>query len=229
MIGVKFGDVHSYNDLGLVLTEKEIGAPEVKTNKIDLPGADGSIDLMKAVSGKPVYKDRLLSFKFTVLNAGKKWADIYSSILKRFHGQYMRIVMDDDPLYYYEGCITVNEWKSNKTYGEIVVDCDVSPFKYDIRASNEPWLWDPFSFVDGIAQTAAYEINELKTVSVYAKGEYIPTFESNCNLQIVFKGETYTMQAGTKKFYEIEFTVGKNEITLIGTGTVKVIFRECML
>lgn len=229
MIGVRFGDSHSYDDLGLLLLEKEIGSPEIKTNKVDLPGANGSIDLSKAVSGKPVYKDRLLSFKFAVLNPDKRWAYIYSKLLNLLHGQQMQIVIDDDHFYYYEGTVSVNTWKSIKTYGEIVIDCNVGPFKYENHTSDEQWLWNPFSFVDGIAQTTIYEVSGTKTVSVYSKGEYTPTFISDCNLQIVFNGETYTMQSGTKKFYDIELKTGKNEITFTGNGTVKVSYRGCKL
>ena len=229
MVGVRFGDVHSYDDLGLLLLEKEIGSPQIKTNKVDLPGANGSIDLYKAVSGKPVYKDRVLSFKFIVLNAKKRWAYIYSKLLNILHGKQMRIIIDDDTNYFYEGIVSVNTWKCVKTSGEIVIDCDVDPFKYEIRTSDEQWFWDPFSFIDGIAQTTTYKLNGTKKVFVYSLEEYIPTIISDCNIQIVFNGVTHTMQAGTKKFYDIELKKGYNEFTFTGNGTVKVSYRRCIL
>lgn len=44
MKGVTFGTYHSYDDFSLILTSKEIAAPKTKTVKIDVEGADGSIE-----------------------------------------------------------------------------------------------------------------------------------------------------------------------------------------
>lgn len=41
MKGITFGNLHTYDDLQLILTTKEIGAPAVKSKKIDIEGADG--------------------------------------------------------------------------------------------------------------------------------------------------------------------------------------------
>ena len=38
MKGIRFGDIHSYDDLQLILTEKVIGTPEVKRIELDIPG-----------------------------------------------------------------------------------------------------------------------------------------------------------------------------------------------
>ena len=41
MKGITFGNFHTYDDLQLILTTKEIGVPTVKSKKIDIEGADG--------------------------------------------------------------------------------------------------------------------------------------------------------------------------------------------
>ena len=38
MKGITFGSYHSYNDLKLLLNNKEIGSPAVKVEKIDIEG-----------------------------------------------------------------------------------------------------------------------------------------------------------------------------------------------
>ena len=43
MIGITFGELHSYEDLNLILSEKEIGAPSVKKKLVEIEGADGSL------------------------------------------------------------------------------------------------------------------------------------------------------------------------------------------
>ena len=41
MKGVKFGNYHSYNDWGLILSSKEIKAPKPKKIEIEIEGSDG--------------------------------------------------------------------------------------------------------------------------------------------------------------------------------------------
>ena len=226
MLGVKFDDIHSYYDLGLYLFEKEIGAPEIKVNKVELTGADGDIDLSNAISGRPVFKNRILSFKFGVLNPKEKWATINSKILNTLHGKRMKVIIDDDKTYFYIGSISVNTWKSSKTHGEFVIECDVEPYKYSIVESDEDWLWNPFSFIDGIAQTTRYTVAGTRKAVILTNSENIPEFISDCNLEIQFEGKTYNMTAGIKKFYDLKLHAGKNEITFIGNGNVKVVYRE---
>ena len=48
MKGVKFGGLHSFYELGLILSEKEIKAPQPKTKAVDVEWADGEIDYTEA-------------------------------------------------------------------------------------------------------------------------------------------------------------------------------------
>lgn len=56
MKGITFGQYHSYRDFGLVLGSKEVAAPNVKTVKIDIEGADSALDLTEFF-GEPKYAD----------------------------------------------------------------------------------------------------------------------------------------------------------------------------
>lgn len=48
MKGVKFGSLHSFYEWGLILSEKEIKAPQPKTKAVDVEWADGEIDYTEA-------------------------------------------------------------------------------------------------------------------------------------------------------------------------------------
>lgn len=50
MNGVKFGSYHSYDDFGLILSDKEIGSPEPKIVTIDVEGSDGVLDFTEFAS-----------------------------------------------------------------------------------------------------------------------------------------------------------------------------------
>ena len=50
MYGVRIGSKHTYDDFGLLLKSKpKIEPPEVKLIEIDIPGADGKLDLSTAL------------------------------------------------------------------------------------------------------------------------------------------------------------------------------------
>lgn len=66
MNGISFLGYHSYQAWGLLLQAKEIGAPVVKTNKIDIPGADGELDMTDYFGGAK-YENTKHKFEFITL------------------------------------------------------------------------------------------------------------------------------------------------------------------
>ena len=82
---------------------------------------------------------------------------IYSLLMNTIHGQWCRIIFDDDPEWYYEGRLAVNSWKSGQGGNPSVsIDYDLHPYKWSVRSSiggegNSPdlkWKWDSFNFMD---------------------------------------------------------------------------------
>ena len=63
MKGVSFLGYHSDKDLHLLLTGKEIGAPEVKRQTIDIAGSDGELDFTDFF-GEPKYANVQHQFTF---------------------------------------------------------------------------------------------------------------------------------------------------------------------
>lgn len=57
MKGVKFGTFHTYDDFGLVLSEKEIKSPTPKIKQIEVEGSDGVLDMTEAFGGCKVIED----------------------------------------------------------------------------------------------------------------------------------------------------------------------------
>lgn len=226
MQGVSFGEYHSYKDFGLILTKKEISPPEVRKNEIEINGTNGKLDMSEALTGKPVYKNRTLSFAFTMLAPNGKRLAMYSKVMNAIHGKKMEIVLDADPEYFYRGRVSVTKNSDNKGTGELTVTCDVEPYKYELRTSNEPWKWDPFSFVTGIAQVTTFVVNGSKTVKVLNTKEYVcPDFKLSATMIIEFDGIRHTAWAGEYKNYAIVLEEGANNMTFEGNGTVEIIFR----
>ena len=151
--GVTFGTKYTYKDWGLIPKSRPvISPPTPKTLYIDIPGADGLLDLTQALTQDVKYENRKITFEFNVLDARNRWSNIYSDILGYLHGQSMKIILDEDPTYFYMGRVQVNEWKSDKRTSTITIEANVEPYKYSVVSSSEDWLWDSFNFETDVVQ-----------------------------------------------------------------------------
>ena len=138
---ITFGEKNSFDDWHLVATERPViaqAAPKIRY--IDLPGANGSIDLTEALSGRASFSNREGSFEFYVLNDydGYDWVTVYETVLNYLHGQKIRMTLEDDPNYYYYGRFSVNQWKSQKDWSRIVIDYNLEPEKHWQGTGTEP-------------------------------------------------------------------------------------------
>ncbi|MCD8158984.1 MAG: hypothetical protein LUD77_08840 [Clostridiales bacterium] len=128
---ITFGSRNTWDFWKLVPKERPVFVPpEVKTNYIDLPGGNGSIDLSESLTGYPVYENRTGSFKFYVMNGYAEWQGRYSDIMSYLHGQRMKAVLADDPDWYYYGRFSVKGWESGDTWSEIEIGYEVEPYKW---------------------------------------------------------------------------------------------------
>lgn len=149
--GVTFGDKHTYRDWGLLPTLRpEVSPPEPKITRVNIPGADGALDLTQALTDDVKYKNRKIDFEFLVIGGRERWSMLYSDILDYLHGQIMQIVLDEDPEYYYNGRVEVDSWKSNQDTSRIAIVAEVEPYKLSRISTVDPWLWDTFNFETGI-------------------------------------------------------------------------------
>ena len=164
---------HTRDDWGLALTtQPTFNMPPVKTHILELPGGDGVIDLTTAITGYPVYGNRTGSFTFVAPVPQNRWQSLISQIAERLHGQRLEIRLDDDPGWYYEGRAALNVGACDRQYGTIVVDYDVGPYKWAENRTDAPWLWDPFSFVDGVIGNGTLPTEEIYKSTDLLEDEY---------------------------------------------------------
>lgn len=143
---------NTWDDWHLIPSTRPLfNPPSPKNNFMDIPGANGTVDLSDILSNKyPVYNDRTGTIEFYVMNGYKEWFRAYSDIMNFCHGEKCKLILEDDPAYFYRGRVSVNAWKSEKDWSKIVLDYQVEPFKFELYSSVDRWEWDPFSFIDGI-------------------------------------------------------------------------------
>jgi len=230
--GVTFGDKHSYRDWGLILkTRPVISPPTPKTVYIDVPGSDGSLDLTESLTGDVKFENRKITCEFNVLDARRRWSNIYSEILDHLHGQQMNIIFDEDPTYFYTGRVQVNEWKSDKKTSLITIEGTVEPYKLEQFGSLDRWRWDPFNFETGIIRNYGDLVvnGSLEFIIEGNRKPVVPAFvvtlEEGGSMTVAFEGTTYTLVEGTNRVVNIKIKNGTNILTFTGNGTISIDYR----
>lgn len=212
MKGITFGSYHSYDDLNLILTGKEIGSPEVKSMKIDLPGADSALDMTEAF-GEPKYEDVTHKFEFATLAPYREFPSVYSRIKNLIHGKKMRIILDDDPLYAWVGRCYVTKFTNEKTVGIISVECDCEPYKNRIAKT---------VVTQAVNGTAAITLTNGRKRAVPEVN-----IETDGSLRIEFgTGNVWDLGSGSYTLPELELAQGENVVTVTGTGTITFTWQE---
>lgn len=223
---VTFGTKNSYDDFGLILTDKDIGFPEPKLEKVDVIGADGVIDLSEVLNDDIKYKTRKLQFTFTVLKGNKYWASTVADIANYLHGKKLRIQMDFDPAYYYTGRCKINSFKTSKRLCTITIDAECEPYRLDINGNGEKWLWDTFSFQNGFIRVNAVTVNGSLQVNLQNQRKIVsPTFICSTAMTVTFDGVTYNLPKGKTQVLGIRLQYGTNYVTFKGNGTVKIEYQ----
>lgn len=222
---------NTWDDWRLVPTSRPvINPPEAKRVEVEIPGADGIIDLTESLTGETCFKNRVGTIEFLVENR-KQWFDVYSEILDFLHGEKMKIFLADDLDFFYTGRVYVNEWKSEEKKSLIVIEYNVDPYKFERYGSLEEWEWDRFNFETGIVR----EYKDLKVdgiLSIVIPGRrktVIPIFNVKSNdgngISVSYAGATYTLPDGLSRGLNIVLKNGENILTFEGSGTVSIDYR----
>ena len=212
MKGITFGNLHSYNDLNLILESKEIGSPDVKENKIDIPGADGSLD-MTDFFGEPKYEDVTHKFDFSTIVPQAQFLSLYSTVKNSLHGKKMRIILDDDPLFFYQGRIKVLPFTNEKNIGKISIECDCEPYKYKLAKTVVS------------AAVSGTKVISLTNSRKHAVPEVTITTPGSLNL--VFQSvNVWDLGSGSYTLPELELVEGVNTVTVTGTGNITFAWQE---
>lgn len=127
-----------------------INPPMQKRSTIDIPGANGILDLSNSLTHYPVFENRTGQLQFAVLNdvPAHDWLTIYTKITKFLQGNAVKMFLEDDQKWFYEGQVWVDNWDSRNdgTWSEVTLGYDLQPYRRAIYASIDDWLWDPFNF-----------------------------------------------------------------------------------
>lgn len=245
----KHGQINTWDDWHLIPSSRPVfDQPKPKYNFLEIPGSDGVLDLSESLANRVLYNNREGTLDFIVANDYRNsWAAGHSQFANWLHGKKIRAVLDDDRGYFYEGRFAIDEWRSNNngTWSNIVLSYNLDPYKYAINTTMEPWLWDPFSFEDGVIYKYDYiPVGKTgsgraatTTVKVF-NGQHpvIPKFHISfsevTNWKIIVNNSAADFVVNRIADIEdtrLELKEGENEITITGLGIVAIEFRGTSL
>lgn len=227
MIGVKFNEMHSLDDLGIILKKKVISAPDVQTNFLTIPQRDGLVDLTESLTGLVKYYNRNIDMQFALVDEFDNYTERFSEIENYLHGQKMKLIFDDDTDNYFLGRLTVTASQTDKMLGIINISANCEPYKYDLYSSDEMWWWDTFDFVDGVInEFIDVQVSGTETITLVAKRQITyPTISTDSAMTVEFDGVEYDLLVGENKMYDILLPEGENTLTFRGNGTITIRYR----
>jgi len=228
-IGITIGEKHTYRDWGLMWATVSVPMPDARTKTVEVPGANGVLDLTEAINGAVCYANRSITLTFTVNCDMEAWHVLYARIASYCHGKRLKVTLDTDPSYYYEGRITVQSTKDNNVYGDLTITVDADPYKCEITSSAEDWLWDPFSFETGVIREYMNLSSPCTINVVGTAAPVVPVITCSAALSLKFGGNTYALKQGENENPDIVIRPGENEMEFTGSGTFAIDFRGCSL
>lgn len=215
MKGITFGTLHSYRDLKMILTSKEIGSPAVKTRKIEIEGADSALDLTDFF-GEAKYEDVTHKFNFSTIVPQAQFLLLFSTIKNALHGKKMRIILDDDPLSYYMGRCHVSSFTNEKNIGMVSVECDCEPYKYKLEKT-----------------VVSRAVNGTEVITLTnGRKRAVPevVIETTGSIRIEYQGSNiWDLGSGSFTLPELELVEGPNNVTVTGVGNITFTWQEANL
>ena len=237
----------TWNDFHLIPSERPIVAlPKANTKLVSIPGRKTPIDMTTYLTGHPTYTNRQGSWTFYTdpeyveRNLGGLVA-FDKRLRSLFHGHVSKVILRDDPSYFYIGELSMGQWKPEAAWSSVVISYNFYSYKKSITSSMDIWTFDDFDFRDGIIQYLVdMEINGLRTVNVYGSPERISPHISGTPNILVEKYENETwVSYGYVPTEEItsQNTIiprliiddGVNRLRFRGNGTVTIDYRRGLL
>jgi phage-related protein len=210
--GITFGEYHSFRDLKLILQGKEIASPAVKVKKIDIEGADSALDYTDFF-GEPKYEDMTHKFDFATIVPESDFLSLFSTVKNALHGKKMRIILDDDPLFYYLGRPHVSQFTNDRNIGTIHIEVECEPYKYRLSKT-----------------VVSKAVNGTEAIILTnSRKRAVPEIkiQTDGSLNIVYQGSNiWDLGSGSYTLPELELVEGQNTVTVTGTGTITFTWQE---
>lgn len=215
--GAYINGKHTYNDYGLFLVSVDIGVPVAKTRFVDIPGADGKLDLTEASGGAIRYENRPMNLLFTVRANDDNRSALQDELNNAIHGQRVSVILDTDPDWVYDGRAAVafedvEDWRM-----KVRITVDASPYKLEPGMTEISVGADSFDQVDiyvgqgidsQVGFSAVYDVGNISAMS-----KLILRWDESCphvgpiSVNVTDGTHTYVDSTVEYEDYEVEIPV----------------------
>ena len=232
--GATINGKHTYKDYGLVINNTStVEEPSPKTNFVDVPGSSTRLDLTETLTGEVEYNSRLVSFTLGKLLESTKWPILYRDLLNTYQGKEVKVILDDEPEYYYQGRAELSDFSRSQMLGSFKFTLDADAYKYEVYDSTEDWAWDSFNFETGVLREDYSDIAVSSSANKFIEGSLIPVvpvfivsdLDTTSNAHITCNGKQYVLSEGRNRFAEIKIPTTGLRVYFYGTFTVTIEFR----
>ena len=156
--GATLNGKHTWKNYGLVVSNTDVvGMPKPKTLIVEIPGSSKRLDLTEALTGRCEYEGRTLSFTLGGIGKIESWAGRLRSFLDEIHGKHVK----------------VKNFERTRALGQIELEIECDPYKWELAASDEDWLWDSFNFESGIIRDYR-DVSVSSYTDLLVPGSHVP-------------------------------------------------------
>lgn len=216
-----FGNMNSWTDWHLIPTSKPvISVPSIKVKQVDIPGANGSIDLTNILTGYPLYNNRTGSLDYILAPGFGSFEDTVAEVMMALHGKRMNLYLTDEPNCYYTGVFYVESIKADAKVSGISIKYELSPFKYSNNTSHFTVNNTYYYFIDDCLESTPVYITSTANM-VLAHGYYDNSGD--------YIEESYTITGGQNNAEVFSTKQGHNILRFTGVGGIILSYRGTRL
>lgn len=127
-------DYVKLSDMGLLVTGVNWPRAQPKTSSIDIPGADGSLDLSEVLRGEAVFQNVTATISVGVYD---ETLFDFSRFTNKYHGRRVNIRLGDDDDYYHVGRMRITgDDRRTWLIRKFTLTVDAEPYRYALRTKS---------------------------------------------------------------------------------------------
>lgn len=191
---------------GFYLAQRQLSAPAVKEEYIDIPASNGEFDATDAF-GEVFFKNRELVLD--MIYPGRDFDDDLSALVNYLHGKKRKIVFSTDPDWYYVGRLSIGNYDSSSH--RLSVSASVFPYKLAVEET---------VVTRAVSGSASVTLeNDAMTV--------VPVVTNSAEMTLTWgSGNSKTISAGTHQIAGLELLEGSTTVGVSGSGNITFTYRK---
>lgn len=227
---VTIGDKNTWDDWHLIpSTRPTINPPKRVDKVVTIPGSSIPLDMSNYNAGHPVYSNRTGNLVFEVVNDYRDWTEAFTDLGNYLQDRYDRMVLEDDPKYYFYGKFLLESWTPNKNWSEVSIAYDLYPFRKPISIPEEFTNINLSTGDKTITFDGTVEYDSPTVIVTGAADRGIRLYHSAGNKvdnsPVYNAVSSFAAYNGTQRIPGLKLGPGKHTITFSGAGTVTFDYR----